>query len=592
MTPMRHTRLSPIGLAGIAAIFAGCPVDSTPTGDAEDDGGPPDVVEATDTRDTAPPDTAPPECTSVPDPPPDPDPPEPSATTDYLVIAADPVLVAAQDLADYRAARGHTVEVLSVSEAIDDGTGRPDPAGAVERIRSLVAERRAALDPARPFFLLLFGDGTTGWDGDAMDVPTGSWNDPGTFADEITTDNVFVDLDGDQLPDAAVGRVPFSDPDDAAAYVAAVRDFEARYEPGPWNRTIHVFASEGGFGDLIDDIMLDVGMRIIGEVPPEWTVTFTYAAKSSEYTYPPTLFSRRVYEYLNSGGFLMSYVGHGSPSGFTDVSWDDGPSGPIFDESRIADISIAHRPPILVFIACSTGSFDTGDSITERLLRQPGSSPAVMASTEVSHPYSNAIFVREVGRVALQERPATLGELFQRAKRAMVEQDDELRRFIDDLASLQLTAAELADLPPAHLHMYTLFGDPALELAYPRGTVDVSVEDDRLRPGEVVRFCAQVHGPPAGTAHVTFEIVRTELARMTEPWSTADENWQETVIANHESANDKVVWSADVPYTGGGFGLSFAIPPETRRLDHDVVIYAEDGADDAQGSALVRVRLE
>ena len=33
-----------------------------------------------------------------------------------------------------------------------------------------------------------------------------------------------------------------------------------------------------------------------------------------------------------------------------------------------------------------------------------------------------------------------------------------------------------------------------------------------------------------------------------------------------------------------------AQPPETRRLDHHVVIYAEDGVTDAMGQALVRVR--
>jgi hypothetical protein len=557
------------------------------TGLADDTGDTP-----TDAETDAPPDTAPPECTFAPDPWVDPGPPDPPATTDYLILAADPVLAAAQDLADYRRTRGHTVEVLPVSTALDDGTGHPDVAGAVPRIRALVAARRTALDAARPFFLLLFGDGVAAWDGDPAYVPAGTWLDPAHWVDEITSDNLFVDLDGDELPDAAVGRVPLSDPGDAARYVAAVQAYEATYEPGPWNRTIHVFASEGGFGELLDDIMLDVGMRVIGEVPPEWTVTFTYAAQNSVYTYPPDLFSDRIYAYLNQGGFLMSYVGHGSPSGFTDASWEGGPSGPIFDAGDIGSISIAHRAPLLVFIACSTGSFDTGDSITERLLRQPGSSPVVMSSTEMSHPYSNTIFVREVGRVGLTERPRTVGELFQRAKQAMIEQDDELRVFLDNMAAIQLTPEEMANLPAAHLHMYTLFGDPGLELAYPRGSVDVAVESARLPPGGVVRFCAQVHGPPAGTAHVTFEIVRTELARDTALWTLADESWRDVVSANHESANDKVMWSTDVPYVGGGFGLSFVVPPETHHLDHHVVVYAADDAQDAMGSALVRIRVE
>jgi hypothetical protein len=574
-----------------ALLLPACP--GTPeAGDDADAPDAPDPDTSTDVPPDAPVDTAPPDCTFAPDPRDPPPPPDPPAAVDYLIVAADPLLDAATRLAAHRATRGHTVEVLPVSAALDDDSGNPDLAGYAARLRGLVATRRGLLDPDRELHLLLLGDADESWDGDPALVPTAVWPDPSGWVDRITSDNLFVDLDDDGLPDAAVGRAPFRSLAEADRWVSAVIDYDTRYEPGPWNRRLHVFASEGGFGDLLDDILLDVGMRVIGEVPPEWSVSFTYAAQASVYTYPPDAFSDRVYRYLNEGALLMSYIGHGSPSGFTDAAWDGGPSGPIFDETRITEVAIEHRPPLLVFIACSTGSFDTGDSITERLLRQPGSSPAVLASTEVSHPYSNTIFVREIERVALTERPRTLGELFVRAKRAMLEQDDELRRFLDDISALQLTPDELLTLPPAHLQMYTLFGDPGLELPWPRGTVDLAVEDDRLPPGQVVRLCAQIHGPPAGTAHVTFEIVRTELARLTEPWSLDEPDWRETVVANHESANDKVVWSADVPYEDGGFGLSFVVPPETRRLDHFVVVHADDGRTDAVGSAAVHVRLE
>ena len=496
----------------------------------------------------------------------------------------------AEDWADWRRAGGHNGEVLAMSSVARRIDGAPDVENYVERIRTAVAARRTALDPALPLLVLLFGDADVGWDGSSDVVPAGTWLDPGHWVDEITSDNVYVDFDGDELPDAAIGRVPVRTMEDAQRYLEAVQDYETVYEPGPWNRTIHVFASEGGFGDLLDDILLDVGMRVIGEVPADWSVTFTYAARNSPYTFPPARFSDRVYDYLNAGGFLMAYIGHGSTSGFADVDWDGGLSGPIFRTDRLGDIAIGHRPPILVFIACSTGSFDTGDSISERLLRQPYSSPAVLSSTEVSHPYSNTIFVREVERIGLYERPRTLGDLFLRAKRAMIEQDDDLRDFMDDLAALQLTPEEFANLPAAHLHMYTLLGDPGLVLPYPRGTVDVTVEDDRLPPGDVVRFCAQVHGPPAGTAHVTFEIERTELARPMTPWTLDDTGW-ERPCGQPRSANDKVVWSTDVSYEGGGFGLSFVVPPDTPRRDHHVVVYAEDVAIDALGQALVRVRL-
>jgi hypothetical protein len=438
--------------------------------------------------------------------------------------------------------------------------------------------------------VLLWGDAETTWDGRPDRVPTSVFSDPGGWSDPVTSDNVYVDLDGDDLPDAAVGRVPVRTPAEAEAYVDAVLAYETVWEPGPWNRRLNVFAGIGGFGDLVEDIFLDVGMRIMGELDPAWQVTFVYARQDSPYTWPPPRFSDRVYAYLNAGGLMMSYIGHGSPRGFDTVEWEGGPSGPIFDAARLDDIGIVGRAPVLVFVACSTGSFDTGDCISERILRQPRSSPAILSSTEVSHPYSNTVFIREVERVGFSERPATVGELFLRAKRATAENRDELRDYIDGLASLQMTVEEMEALGPAHLHMYTLFGDPGLRPAWPAGEADVRLDRTWAVRGEPLRVCVQVHGPPSGTARVGFEIQRTDLARWPEPWTLSDPDWEATVTANHESANDKVDWSTEIPYAGGGFELSFVVPATVRARFHHLVVQAGDDASEAIGSTLVRLR--
>ena len=516
-------------------------------------------------------------------------PPRPAAV-DYLIVAADDLVDAAEEHARYRDETGHRAEVLTLSEILD---GEAEREAALELIRQAIAERRDALGEDRPLFVLLLGDATRSWGGQTMFIPAAEvsgflWAE----SPEVTSDNSVADLDGDDLPDVALGRVPVASNELAAEVLGRTRDLERAYLPGSWNYQVHVFASEAGFGEIIDSMIEDAAFAAVREVPYDWQLSFTYARPGSPYTYPPAAFSDQIYQMFNSGSVLMTYIGHGYEEGFDSVNWE-GEVAPILDTADIDQLDVVNRSPLLMLIACLTGSFDTGQSLAEDFLHQPGGPVALVASTEISHPYANGVLIREMAFTTLTERRRTVGEAFLEAKRRMVTAaGDSIRLEIDGFAGIDPSSAtpELReDLIYSHEHMYVLFGDPAHPIQYPAGEVELRLEQQELVAGEEIRACIQVHGPPSGDVVVTLETDRETLGSNLESWEMDDPDRDDVVIANYELANDKAFERFESRYGGGGLFVSF--PTSTEHTGELVLrAYARDGEVDAIGSNTVVVR--
>lgn len=515
---------------------------------------------------------------------------------DYLIIAADRLVNVAEDHAEYRDERGHRSEVISMADATLDGNGGvfTDRDEFLEHLREIISEYRDDLDRDRTLFVLLLGDGTTNWGGSIYSIPTGSvdgwlWPD----VPRTASDNVIADLDGNDVPDIALGRIPAQESGDASSVLRRVRELEEDYNPGTFNYQVHIFASEAGFGDVIDEMIEEAGFAAVREVPTDWLLSLTYARAGSPYTYPPALFSDRVYELLNAGSVMTAYIGHGWEGGFDDVVWED-ETEPILDTGDLDQLDMTTRPSLLMLSACLTGAFDQGDSAAEMLLHQDDGATAIVASTEISHPYANAVLIRELAYTILTERRATVGEAFLEARRRVLSQvDDATRVELDGFAGIDPSSAtpELRDdLLREHNHMYLLFGDPAHTIDYPAGTVEIMPESEQIVAGETIRACVQIHGPPQGHAVATLETDRETVGHNLEQWDMTDPDRNDVVIANYELANDKVIERWEGEYEGGGFSLS--LPTSDAHLGTLTVrVYASSvmGDDDALGSIEVEV---
>ncbi|HEX7601285.1 MAG TPA: C25 family cysteine peptidase, partial [Polyangiaceae bacterium] len=299
------------------------------------------------------------------------------AATDYVIITADTLAASAGRWRDWRA-NGHVVELALASKVVADKTAQADVTAA---IHDWIKVRFAARDAKKPFFVLVVGDANGGTVGPDV-VPVASQP---AAAGPVDTDNSYADMDGDGIPDLAIGRIPVRSDADVDLVRGKIAAYEASYPVGKPARRINLFASTSGFGEPADTLIEALVFKIVEEVPYEYDITMTYAKQDSPYVFVPERFSDKVYERINEGALMVTYVGHGYQEGFASLQWGNA-SFPILDTTQLSKITSAPKAPLLTLIACATGAFATGDSVSEQILRGAGGPVAVLSSTENSHP--------------------------------------------------------------------------------------------------------------------------------------------------------------------------------------------------------------
>ncbi|MBM4395158.1 MAG: hypothetical protein FJ087_05665 [Deltaproteobacteria bacterium] len=494
----------------------------------------------------------------------------PPARVDYLVVTADGLTTTANAFAAYRETTGHATKVLAMSDLPDGGPGAAD-AARVAAIKAAVAGAYAERDPSRPFYVLIVGDAAATGIPAGASVPvehtTVGW-EPGP------SDNGFADVDGDHVPDLAVGRIPVRTDAEGATVLEKVKRHESSYEPGPWNRRLVAYAGEGDFGPEQDAAIELAAQKGFEELSYDWDIEFAYDNPDSLYWYSP--FPAKVRDMLTEGAVLAVYMGHGGGETPGDVH----------------GMTALHRFPIAAFFACGTGDFTMPfDSDPERLMKQPGALFELVVSSITTHPYGNAVLARELEVALFAERPETFGEAFRRMKWRAMYNDDGFRQLLDSFAVLFMPEWEMADVRRSHVYSYNLLGDPALRVRASPAAVRVEVAPDPAARGGALEVSGTVAGIDGGVAHVTLEV-----DRLTVPWDLTPVDdphapaWQGKVQENWAKAMNKVVAEADLPIAGGAFSGEVAVPANVPPGLCYVKVLAADATRDAIGHAPVVIR--
>ena len=494
----------------------------------------------------------------------------PPGQVNYLVITAGDLLDTAEAFADYRTQVGYTALVVTVQQIMQGTLVTGDPV-VVPKIAAFVTSYFEAYPPDQPFFLLLVGDADSGNNDPAKTVPSGHW---GGGWQGCYSDNFYADMDGDHVPDLAVGRIPVRTNDDGLRILDKVKKHEGTYVVGDWNRRLHVYAGEGGFGDDIDLAIETVAQEGLEGVPAEYDMKFAYNSPGSTYYYAP--FQDKVLDLVTEGALLVTFMGHGG--------------GELNVPASLAEVVPQHRQPMYAFFACATGDYiGDYDSDTEVVLKQEGGPIAILASQETTHPYGNAINALEMGEAVFVDMPKTFGEAVMRMKWRSLYNDSEIRQILDTFAALYMPESEIEDVPLDHMYSYNLLGDPATEIRFPAGNATVVAND--VAKGDTLPVSGTVDNLTTGTAHI--EVV-CERAAIIHPLTSIDnpqdqDNWP-TVQDNWAKANDHILASADAPIVNGAFSADVEIPAKAPGGTYFVTVYAEDGSTDAVGSTAIKVK--
>jgi len=487
----------------------------------------------------------------------------PSFAQDILVIAPKDYHEALQPWIAHRSAQGHEIAIAEPGE---------DPRPVVQAV--------AKSSDGKLRFVLLVGDvkQVPAHFYDAIVIKKWEKNP------RVASDNRTADLDGDHIPDVAIGRMPADSPADAKLMLGKVIEYENNRDFTSWRRRVNVVASVGGFGAMQDRAIETAATMFLKQnVPAAYDMHVTYGKPDSPFCPPPSKIMATTLERFNEGSLFVAYIGHGHKLGFDRVrfqkqSWD------IFEEDNAYEIKARHGMPIAFLLCCTTGHFDGApDCIAEIMVRQPKGPVAVIASSRVSMPYGNAPLAKELLEAVFLERKATLGEAFLQAKVRSItpKAGDQQRAQIEFLSNIyEADAAKRKQERIEHLYLYNLIGDPSMRIPHPE--VAKLKLPDQAAAGALVEI--EIEAPIGG--RYTVDVLQERTPGLPGRKNDTDAEFERV----YKRSNNWVRATTSGTAEAGTFKVKVQLPERLVATTYDVRIWIENDKGAALGNGRLKIR--
>ena len=390
---------------------------------------------------------------------------------DYLIVTHKDYLAEAEELAEFhREKEGLRVAVATTEQVYNEfSCGAPDITAIKDFVRMFYL--RAGTDTTQmPRYLLLFGDGSYDFkdviQGNSNRVPVYQSHESHSNRTSYATDDYFGLLDdqeGDgvtEMVDIGIGRLPVRSRKEAREQIQKIRHYYTTNTLGRWrNEVTFVGDDEDQRNSLIHMTQADELAKIVEKDYPVYNPdkiyfdAYTQVSQAGGTRYPDV--NEAILRKIENGTLLMSYTGHGGELGWAHE-----------DVLSIADINSLEnldKLPLFITATCEFSRFDDPQRTAagEYVLLNPrGGGIALLTTTRLvtSHDnqslaraFINAVFSGKVGA-----RPR-LGDIYR-------------------LTKLNTTAFE-----PSNTRKFSLLGDPALTLAYPKYDVITTSAPDTIK---------------------------------------------------------------------------------------------------------------
>ena len=320
-----------------------------------------------------------------------------ATAADYVAVAHAAFADAIGPLVERRQQQGLSVARVDIEDVYDEFSfGQKTP----QALKDFMRHARASWT-LPPRFLLLVGDATidprdyAGF-GDADFVPTKQVALDGVEL-ETASDDWFVDVDDDGLPDVAIGRLPVRTVAQANTTVGKTLGYEAQGE-APWMHDVLFVADheENAPGRPYET----ASRRLEALLPEAYRSHELFSSQLAADTLRQGLASQ-----VADGRLIVNYSGHGSTQ-----LW--GVHGDLLGPDDINGWTNS-RLPFVVAMNCLNGLFQgiyDEESLAETLLRAPQSGAvAVWASSGVTDASVQGVMTEELYRLIFQGGTATLG---------------------------------------------------------------------------------------------------------------------------------------------------------------------------------------
>lgn len=412
---------------------------------------------------------------------------------DMLIITHDDFEPASNDLANFhRTYDNISVSVVRVSQIYNEfGSGKPD----ISAIRDFVKMfyDRAGADTAKlPRYLLLMGDATY----DPKNrisvknnfIPTYESTESANPLSSLACDDFYGLLDTNeggevannaQMLDVGIGRLPISTETEAWEVVNKIKNYKRPVQDATCNqlvnnaswRNVLTFVSDDlDNGGTIFEDQLDQLAETTRTSKPVYNFTKIYMDAFKQVATPagdrfPEV-NTAILNRINSGTLLLNWMGHGGPTNWA--------SERIFNMADIVKLENKEKLPLFITATCDFGIYDSPDRSAGEWLMVNGKGGAIALITTVRVVYQSSNF--DLNSQALKSifsiyggRYPTLGEITMLTKNNVTTDPQNMRKF-------------------------TLLGDPALTLNYPRYKIVTTHVNNKpiTQPHDTLKALAQV----------------------------------------------------------------------------------------------------
>lgn len=505
-------------------------------------------------------------------------------TSDLIIVTHPSLIIQAQSIASFHAAKDGMHPLVATTDQVynEFSSGTPDPT-AIRDFVKMLYDRAAGDSSRRPKYLLLLGDGSFDYASRVKNnhnlVP--AWQTPesldplGTY----TSDDFFGFLDDADdinnnnrvnLLDIGVGRIPAQTQGEAKAYADKLSDYTDPKSLGPWRNQTSFVADDQDLNLHLNDAEAVTAAAAASNPVFLQNKTYldAYAQQKTPFgsQYPDV--NTAINQQIQNGTLIWNYNGHGSYNRLAEET--------ILDQTMSDAWTNTWRLPMMITATCDFAPYDNPaiQSLGERiLLREKAGAIALMTTTRAVVAYSNRIMNSNYLQAALvadkDGRYPALGEALQRAK--------------------NLTYSTQSDI--ANNRKFSLLGDPALTLAFPRLRVHTTHINGKPVNGvpDTLRALGTYH--VSGTINDANGNLQSDFNGVLNV-TVFDKPGRQSTLANDAdsyvqtfSVQNNRLFSGVVTVVNGHFDCPFRLPADISPQTGNGFIsyYAQNGVTDANG---------
>jgi len=490
---------------------------------------------------------------------------------DMIIVSHPNFLNQANQLADFHAEEGLVVKVVTPEQIYNEFSSGAQDLVAIRDFVRMLYERNPVT--SIPKYLLLFGDGS--YDnknrlvGNTNYIP--SYQTPNSIdvIGSLVSDDFYGLLDpnegtwiGTELVDVAIGRLCVKSVEEADNVVRKILNYNTVSSMDEWrNRTVFIGDDEDGGIHMTQSNSL-AGIMETNQKSYNVNKIF-FDAYQQESTpggtrYPDV--NKAIDEAVENGSLIINYTGHGGETGWAVER--------VLTVPQINAWENRSNFPLFITATCEFSRWDdpARTSAGELVLLEKGGGVALLTTVRLVFSGPNFALNKSVFNTAFNEvngKMPTLGEVFMEVK--------------------NLNAAD------ANNRNFTLLGDPALRLAYPKHSIKttqlngvVISSTDTVKALSKVTIEGEVQDKNGNKLTNFNGIIKPIVFDKAKPITTLSNDGQSPFLFNLQNSK---LFKGKVSVTNGDFSFTFVVPKDISynygrgKLSY----YAENQLEDANG---------